>query len=292
MRENYRQAKIEEIMNQIDTMINKEKRLFSDIQLVDITRKKTEPPKSKKDYRKSLYIVVSLLEALLLSLTIPQLIRKSSKYQNISHYDMVQMLYKTLKNNPNIDSKYFESMERLRDFFKNTSVIDYEIIDSKFATLKIEESDDVKIYENGSMVLASYKHWINTITIYPYAGGNEEDISHEMFHMIGRLDDYHYLNEGITELLDREFCGGDGKKYYPQQVNCVKILCELIPPEVILEAYCSYNVTPIIEALTSLCNDQEATKLLLQEMEYYCEKSAIGTPTYEDFIRFRAGIFD
>lgn len=133
---------------------------------------------------------------------------------------------------------------------------------------------------------------MNTIIIYPNAGGSEKDITHEMFHMIGRLDDYHYLNEGITELLDREFCGEDDEKYYPQQVNCVKLLCELIPPEVILEAYCSYDATPIIEELTPLCNDQKAARLLLQEIEYYCEKSAIGKPTYKDVIRFRTAIYD
>lgn len=205
--------------------------------------------------------------------------------------DIVEMLYKILKNNKNIDPKYFLEVEKLYSFLIHTSVIDYGLLAKKFETLKIKISDEIKQNENGTITLAEYYRKKNMITIYEQAGGSEREFTHEILHMVGNLKEYPYLTEGITELLNAEYCENGYPYVYWTNVQCAKILCELASPGVVINAYCSFDTTILIQSLTNLCSNQESAVSLLKQMESYCKKDTEERPTKIDFEELQTNIF-
>lgn len=288
--EKKREAKVNEIMQSLFQELSQ----YSDSNKAEyINNKDTFSPRKMN---KNKYAFVAYLSTVLLgvmSYGIGCKVNQRGFYQEMcfgqSNYDITQMLYNILENNIGIDSRYLENMKKLEKFLVQTSTLDYQLLAEKFTTLRIKNSNKVVSLGN-SIILADYDMNQNLITIYPNAGGSEREIPHEFLHVIGYLSGYHYLNEGISELLNAEYCKNGYSGVYWQNVHCIKILCEFISPKVILEAYCSYDATPIIDSLTNLCRNKNTAESLLREMDSYCEKDMLDTISQKDFYELKSKV--
>lgn len=288
--ENKREAKVNEIMQSLFQELSQ----YSDSNQTEyISNKDTFSPRKINKKRYSFVAYLSTVLIVAMSYGIGCKVNQREFYQEMcfeqSNYDITQMLYDILENNIGIDSQYLANMKKLEKFLVQTTALDYQLLAEKFTTLRIKNSNKVVSLGN-SIILADYDMIRNLITIYPNAGGSEREISHEFLHVIGYLSGYHYLNEGISDLLNVEYCKNGYPSGYWQNVHCIKILCEFISPKVILDAYCSYDATPIIDSLTNLCGNKNTAESLLRAMDSYCEKDMLDTISEKDFYELKSKV--
>lgn len=113
--------------------------------------------------------------------------------------------------------------------------------------------------------------------------------SHECIHTLfnqnklnyGSEDDITYITfiiEGVTELLNREYLGNDPYSthtglydhndsfVYPTYVITVKLLCEIIGSDTVLEAYTKNDMSIIYEALANIKGTVEEAKNLIHNI--------------------------
>lgn len=196
---------------------------------------------------------------------------------------IAEKLLQAIEENKNIKDEHAQILIQLKKAIMEHPYIDYSDLYQVLRTLKIKDSNEIMEYSNGSIVRASYSYTENICTLYREAGGGEIHLSHEGGHIfLGHLSDYFYLNEGITELYITEYCRNGIPDGYWVNVYCVRILCELIEPKVLLQAQSLDDSSLIIQALTEVCQDEILSKKLLDVMEIYCEKDFKTYPTKED----------
>lgn len=196
---------------------------------------------------------------------------------------IINKLFEAIEKNKNITEEQALVFVRLKDAIMEHPYVDYSDLYQIFRTLKIKESNEVFSFPNGSVVEASYSRSKNICTFYRLAGGSETNLPHESGHIfLGHLSDYFYLDEGITQLYITEYCGNGIPNDYWVNVYCIRILCELIEPSVLLEAQTLDDSICIIQSLTQMCEDEEISRTLLDTMELYCKKDFKDYPTKED----------
>lgn len=134
---------------------------------------------------------------------------------------------------------------------------------------------DIKYDENadyGKDVMGVYINTDNEITIIEDTS-EKETISHEVIHCIyshkyiKRLP--RFFNEGTTELLTNEYFSKNPfkeTKSYPYEVTMVKILCEIVGEDKVLEAYSKEDITIVEEELRNKTNISEP-KEIIERME-------------------------
>ncbi len=200
----------------------------------------------------------------------------------------VDKLIEALEENENITEEQLQIMLTFKEGIENHPYLNFADIYQRFRTCKIELSGEGIRAKNGNQMLASYSYTKNIYTIYLNTGGKIVDLKHELGHTIlGRLTDYTYLNEGITELYVSEYCNNGNPSMYFSNVNCVRILCELIDPNILLYAQSKNDSVYLIEALTAICKDEALAKLLLDTMENYCKKESLSHLVQEDRENFK-----
>ena len=109
--------------------------------------------------------------------------------------------------------------------------------------------------EYSKNVIGTYDDNNNSIEIYNKRYQNDT-LYHELIHCV-YADDYIvklpiFFDEGMTELLSNEYFGKNPfleEKSYPYEVTMVKILCELVGSDKVLEAYSKESIEIVEEAL-------------------------------------------
>ena len=118
----------------------------------------------------------------------------------------------------------------------------------------------------GKDVMGVYDNTPNAITIIEESE-NQDTIHHELVHCIYSQNTYNrlpvFFNEGMTELLTNEYFAEDPFKEevsYPYEITMVKMLCELVGEDVVLESYTKKDIKILENKLgevTNLCNPHE-----------------------------------
>lgn len=164
----------------------------------------------------------------------------------------------------------FYSFEKF--YNDNSRFLDVKLLEKVIPSLKIEYKTD-----ESTNVLGAYFNNANKIKIYTvdkYDGTDSTNhiLTHEYFHALSysglvRNNNLGYaLNEGITELLNFEY--KNLRNYeYTEEVNYVRILCELIGKDQILKAYFSGDLQHIIDALCEINNDENKAMRLIKSMD-------------------------
>ena len=128
------------------------------------------------------------------------------------------------------------------------------------------------IYEKKT-ILAKYIYrlpfhiYINQI--HMYVENVEGVLEHELIHcLLMNSQNVHYpcfLTEGITQLLKNEYFNRNPYielSIYPYEINVVKMLCEILDAETILESYVTGNINIIYKKLTELNSNIDAKKFI------------------------------
>lgn len=256
--------------------------------LLDRFPKKQEENKKETDYKeiinKLLYVAIISLLLLICKLKVPKESNITNLiYSQIENYFNQEMnitertnkLVETMEHNDQITEEEFLIFEQLRGYFEDNSYMDYCDVYQTLVNLDVTYLSEQPTEEENIFVLARYYESIPEIKVYQLGKYFLKDIlPHEYVHITGRLFDYPELSEGITELIAREYCS-DGQllAYYPKNVTCIQLLCELINPQIVLEAYSTHNSNLIVEALATNFPSENLSyyaKNLLDHMENYC----------------------
>ena len=181
-------------------------------------------------------------------------------------------LLKILDDNYHISNKDKEFIKEMEYFFKeNEQYIDHETAKYNLETLKIKyEKNKQYKYNLDSSVDGCYRKEDNEIIIFT-SGRLENDIKtkkvlfHELIHAVSngsfKMENL-ALTEGITEIQSAEYMKTYSNNYIEEQTYA-RILCELIGPEKVKEAFFKGNLDIITNELTKICGNEETAKKYL-----------------------------
>ncbi len=217
-----------------------------------------------------------------IELVVPQI--KNYFDQGMDITERANKLVEAMEQNDKITEEEFLIFEQLEGYLEDNIYMDYvdvyQTLTNLDVTYTLEQPADEIVF-----TLAEYYASVPEIAVYKMGWNRKSEIlPHEYVHMTGRLFDYPELSEGITELIAREYCT-EGKLlgYYPKNVTCVRLLCELIDPQIILEAYSTHNSNLIVEALVFNFPSKNLSYFatcLLDQMENYCASTQIDDFEY------------
>ncbi len=166
--------------------------------------------------------------------------------------------------NPLINEDDYEIISEISGYLNDNPYLDYEKIYERFASFGIVHSDCDNDFKAGSC-----RKDLGVISIF---GVNSEIYStvlqHEFIHLTGCIDNVS-LNEGMTELLNCEYFNDGIPTTYNNFVLLTKVVCELIGPDKMLEAYSKENISIIEEELLKINPDKESYDSFMSELQSY-----------------------
>lgn len=176
------------------------------------------------------------------------------------------LLFNAIKENENLTAEDKEVFYHLYDMITENPYINREEIYNDLLCLKIIRTERPNnIREN---VLGTYSEFYNEINIYE--DKDNEVINHESVHALftnsENINVIRFIKEGMTELLSKEYSSKDPFKIncYYYEIVTIKLLCEIIQPESILEYYSTGNITKVLQELAHYGKTtiEEAEKVL------------------------------
>lgn len=125
--------------------------------------------------------------------------------------------------------------------------------------------------DHDATICGIFYPYFDDIKIF-YEDASHGVLSHEAIHCLFRGDFVsnlpRFFNEGMVELLSNEYCSSlpfVETKYYCFQTVVVKMLCEIVGSDKVLESFTTKNIDPVCEYLDSLYGNQgDALKFLTQ----------------------------
>ena len=177
------------------------------------------------------------------------------------------ILYAVLRNN-NLDDNEKDCIYKLSTLICENPYLDIELSYDSLSKLKIEYLGKSDEYDDDT--LAVYSNNDNTISVFQIKEEtNYEILLHELVHSIFTNDKTiklpKFLIEGETELLTNEYLSNTPfleKATYPYEVTMVKLLCEMVGADSVLEAYTTGDLNAINSKLIYDDNYFETTKFL------------------------------
>lgn len=234
-------------------------------------------------------------------------IQRANQYTNVIYDDESKVedtegsFIEAIDNNQNLTEEYKESFKELNDYLLENPYLDEELIIYNLENFDVAITSSSDLKEKSA--LAYYDSMDNTV----YLSENNLGLTHEAYHM---TSDHHFtaeeakkllklyganffdsndieepsvgllnlksdlgrgINEGMTSLLDQEYSGGTDGYFF--EVILVKMLCEVIGEDVMLESYTKGDVGLIVSTLKNITgNEEEATTLVKAIDDIYYEK--------------------
>lgn len=165
-------------------------------------------------------------------------------------------------------------------------ILDNQFIDKENSYYTLRNLEYCAVEGNmevsNSNVIARYRPASNTIE-YNERNVSSIIISHENIHAL--FENYKFfslfpsfLNEGVTELLNREYFGSDPFSYdngeddekisfvYSYELAEVKILCELVGSSKVLEAYSMKDMSCIYDALSEIGGGKKKARSFIRKL--------------------------
>lgn len=160
------------------------------------------------------------------------------------------LLYYALLSNEYLTTEEKKVLAGYIQYFIDNKYLDYEYVYNKLSSFKINPNDE-SLYENGNAGI--YTRADNSIT---FANDSERDyaISHEIFHAedkSGELlsySDYAWFIEGLVCVLNYEYLN-DKDNAKNIKAYFIRLLCELVDPDILLQVRSTGNMNILINAL-------------------------------------------
>ena len=184
----------------------------------------------------------------------------------LSEEDVTNLLMESFDYNPLIKESDLEIASNLKQYISENSYLDYGSLYDDFASFGIIDTDLTLGCIGG-------QKFNEFIIIYDSSNWDELSykriLEHELVHRTGHLDNA-LLNEGMTSLIVYEYMEDfkttDG---YYDQLLVTKILCELITPDKMLEAYSREDMNIIKNELLKLNPSTEDYQELMELLDQY-----------------------
>ena len=204
---------------------------------------------------------------------------------------IISVIYK----NQNLNNKERSSIYKLHPMWEDLDDFNIENACNNLSTLDIKYIDRPENYSDITHGIYNYKE--NEINIFE----NEEDvsnntISHELVHVLFTNKNTKKLPswfvEGVTQLLTIEYSKEESyieNNTYPYEVTMVKLLCEMVGSDKVIEAYMYGNMDLIYQELESMYrkdiidNFKENIKIVF---ESFRNNKQIPVKNYNDMIIF------
>lgn len=184
----------------------------------------------------------------------------------VSEEDVFGILMESLDSNPLIQETDLEVASNLEQYIRENPYLDYGRLYDDFSSFGIIDTN--LAYGN-----ISGQKFDELIIVYDSSNQDELSykriIEHELVHRTGHLDNI-LLNEGMTSLIVYEYMEDfkttDG---YYDHLLVTKILCELITPDKMLEAYSKDDMDIIKNELLKLNPSMEDYQQFMGLLDQY-----------------------
>lgn len=183
-----------------------------------------------------------------------------------SEADIEDIMNEAFENNLFMDEEQCESARKVSKYISEND-LDYSKMYRKYSTVKVSTKEEKRIDKSTGLECAgTYNSILNTVNFYDNCD-DESVLVHELIHASGSLSN-EYLNEGMTELLSIEYNDVDDHYHaYNQNVYIARLLCELIGPDKMFEAYSNDDIEIIYDELSKLSGTKKEAKDLIGEIE-------------------------
>ena len=230
----------------------------------------------------------------------------------------IVLLHAVMKNE-NLDDQTKELLYNFQDLISDNPYINKLTAYNSLRNLKVEYTNRPDEYDE--TIQGTYDFDKNTIFIYQEKDKLDLNILiHELIHTIYTNNSTKtlpkYFIEGTTELLVNEYFSTEPyieKRTYPMEVTMVKILCEMVGPEKVLEAYTKGDMKIISEEISNISGNTK-TNIFLKNVEsifenynnkkiipdkviknitnfmneYFMKKDNVDTDTLERYIYYKS----
>lgn len=169
-----------------------------------------------------------------------------------------QVVFHAVLKNEKLDDNEKELLYNLSDVVSDNPYIDKVAVYNRLKDLDIEYVERPESYNDSVYAIYYYKD--NKVYVF----NNEENVNlkialHELIHSIFTNENTiklpKYIIEGTTQLLTDEYFSSTPfveKNTYPYEMTMVKILCEMVGSEKVLEAYTTGNMNVILDELSKV----------------------------------------
>lgn len=202
--------------------------------------------------------------------------------KNIDNYFLLNAVYENENLDDELKSYFYDLIEIIEDN-------PYLNKEKSYITLnQLEYEMKERPTDIDSKVKAQFIPWESKIEYF------SDECSPELKEHISHHEDIHalfnnkniptFFREGITELLNREYLDDDpysihtgvlgysnGYIYIPE-ITAVKLLCDLVGSDVVLETYTKSDMNIIYEALEKITGTKSDAKLLINCLDREIEK--------------------
>ncbi len=204
--------------------------------------------------------------------------------ENLTDEDIKSYINEAIDNNQNISNMDKNIIKTIDKYAMDSDYIDYEELYIDLNTLKIYDFDEY-IIDGNITVGASYNKPNNLIKMYYNESlSRKTSIQHELIHSTGSFES-NFLNEGMTAILQREYYeNNENVEGYTRNVNAIRLLCELIGPDIVLEAFNTENDDLLYNELAKIYGDYDYAKNAvnkLDEIEKYVKYCDNESMVYE-----------
>lgn len=186
---------------------------------------------------------------------------------NLTDDEINRYIYEAIDNNSNISNTDKKIIENIDEYAMDSDYIDYGELYKDLSTVRIYDFD--KYIVNGNLTtIASYDETNNIINRY----GNDtsrrrSDTLHEFIHSTGRFES-RFLNEGMTAIIEREYYENNNpNEAYTRNVNTIRLLCELVGPDIVLEAFNTRNDDLLYNELAKIYGDYDYAKNTINKLD-------------------------
>ena len=166
-------------------------------------------------------------------------------------------------DNPNLTDSERNVIFKLIDLIEEMPYINKEAAYANLKNLEI-----LHVSEDKDSTLGQYNYLNNKIYIYEKDPDNDI-LKHELIHSLFINEETislpEYFREGVTELLVNEYFSDSPyweNTSYPYEIAMVKILCDMVGSDLILETYTTGNMKLIEEELSKWMGNKETKTYL------------------------------
>ena len=205
------------------------------------------------------------------------------------------VLFYAVMNNDNLESEEKDLYYSFCDLLNENPYLDIELSYDNLDDLDIVYTNRPSNYS--SDVMGIFSLFENRISIFRDKNDdNREILIHEMIHSIFNTRRTCYLpsffTEGVTELLTNEYFTSDPfveKTTYPFEIAAVKLLCEMVGSEKVLNCYTTGNKEVLVKELSHTMGEDLSSQFL-KNMEtvfnQFQNREVIDSFSYEQMISY------
>ena len=197
-------------------------------------------------------------------------------------YLKIEKIFNELDNNPYLSTEDKEILKKLKVYYINNQYLDLDELYKKMLTFKIKDyyvvlEDSAAVYLDKDNISEVYHPLDKESSI-----NRTTTILHEAIHMTGGFE-YRVLNEGMTSLLEHEYFEEEsfyGVDVYFFVIQCIRSLCYLVCPDVLLKAYSESNQKLLDAKMLEIYGSMDKILKIYSYMDLYTKDENVDKELY------------